>query len=57
MRPSSTCICKHISPINTKSRFTILMHPKEYKKKRTGRDIWPSFNWKFRNYSWCRFHK
>ena len=36
MRPSSTCICKHTSPIQTKTRFIILMHPKEYKKERNG---------------------
>lgn len=36
MRPTSTCICKHISTINTKTRFIILMHPKEYKKEKNG---------------------
>ena len=36
MRPSSTCVCKHISPFQTKTRFIILMHPKEYKKERNG---------------------
>ena len=36
MRPSSTCICKHISRFQTKSRFIILMHPKEYKKEKNG---------------------
>lgn len=36
MRPSSTCICKHINPIKTKTRFIILMHPKEYKRERIG---------------------
>ena len=36
MRPSSTCICKHISPIQTKTRFVILMHPKEYKTEKNG---------------------
>ena len=36
MRPSSTCICKHISPFKTKARFIILMHPKEYKKEKNG---------------------
>ena len=36
MRPSSTCICKHISHFHTKTRFIILMHPKEYKKERNG---------------------
>ena len=36
MRPSSSCICKHINTIKTKTRFVILMHPKEYKKERNG---------------------
>ncbi len=36
MRASSTCICNHISPIQTKTRFIILMHPKEYKKEKNG---------------------
>ena len=36
MRPSSSCICKHISPIQTKTRFIILMHPKEHKKEKNG---------------------
>ena len=36
MRPSSTCICKHISPFQTKTRFIILMHPKEYRKEKNG---------------------
>ena len=36
MRPSSTCICKHISSFLTKTRFIILMHPKEYKKEKNG---------------------
>ncbi|MDN3665460.1 tRNA-uridine aminocarboxypropyltransferase [Algibacter miyuki] len=36
MRPTSTCICKYISPLQTKTRFIILMHPKEYKKEKSG---------------------
>lgn len=36
MRPSSTCICEHIHPICTHTRFIILMHPKEYKKQKNG---------------------
>jgi DTW domain-containing protein YfiP len=36
MRPTSTCICKHINPLQTKTRFIILMHPKEYKKQKNG---------------------
>lgn len=34
--PSISCICKHISPFQTKTRFIILMHPKEYKKEKNG---------------------
>lgn len=36
MRPSSSCICEHIKPIQTKTRFVILMHPMEYKKEKNG---------------------
>lgn len=36
MRPSSSCICTYISPLQTKTRFIILMHPKEYKKEKNG---------------------
>lgn len=36
MRPSASCICKHIKPIHTITRFIILMHPKEYKKEKNG---------------------
>ena len=36
MRPSSTCICKHINPVQTKTRFIILMHPKENRKEKIG---------------------
>ncbi|WP_075591558.1 tRNA-uridine aminocarboxypropyltransferase [Labilibacter marinus] len=36
MRPSSSCICKHTNPIQTNTRFIILMHPKEYKKEKNG---------------------
>ena len=36
MRPSSSCICKHTNPILTKTRFVILMHPKEFKKIKNG---------------------
>jgi len=35
-RPSSTCICKHIHPLQTQTRFIILMHPMEYKKEKNG---------------------
>ena len=36
MKPSNSCLCKHINPIHTKTRFIILMHPKEYKKEKNG---------------------
>lgn len=36
MRPVSTCICEHIAPIQTRTHFVILMHPKEYKKQKNG---------------------
>ena len=36
MRPSVACICKHVRPIQTKTRFIILMHPMEYKKEKNG---------------------
>ena len=35
-RPSSTCICQYLSPFQTKTRFIILMHPKEYKREKIG---------------------
>tara|TARA_B110000211_G_C13945573_1_gene493712 strand:+ start:202 stop:876 length:675 start_codon:yes stop_codon:yes gene_type:complete len=36
MMPTIACICKHVNPIDTKTRFIILMHPKEYKKEKNG---------------------
>jgi len=36
MRPSSTCVCEHIGPVQTNTRFIILMHPKEYKREKNG---------------------
>ncbi len=35
-RPKTSCMCKHIKQINTKTKFIILMHPKEYKKTKNG---------------------
>ena len=36
-RPKSSCICEHtIEPINTNTKFVILMHPKEFKKTKNG---------------------
>src|SRR4051812_2920020 len=31
-----TCVCAHLSPFETNSRFIILMHPMEYKKEKVG---------------------
>lgn len=31
-RPKSSCMCKEITPLTTKTKFVILMHPKEYRK-------------------------
>ena len=38
-RPKSSCMCKYIEKIQTKTKFVILMHPKEFKKVKnnTGR--------------------
>ena len=36
MMPPNSCICKYINCVQTKTRFVILMHPKEYKKERNG---------------------
>lgn len=35
-RPKCTCMCDHITPLDTKTRFIILMHPKEFKKTKNG---------------------
>lgn len=35
-RPVSSCMCAHVSTINTKTKFIILMHPKEFKKTKNG---------------------
>lgn len=31
-RPKSSCMCEHVNKIDTKTKFIILMHPKEFKK-------------------------
>ena len=31
-RPKSSCMCKYIEKVDTKTKFVILMHPKEFKK-------------------------
>lgn len=35
-RPSSSCMCSYLHPIHTKTKFVILMHPKEFKKTKNG---------------------
>lgn len=35
-RPQSSCMCAYITPIETKTRFVILMHPKEFRKTKNG---------------------
>ena len=35
-RPQTSCMCRYIKPIETKTRFVILMHPKEFKKTKNG---------------------
>lgn len=36
MRPTVSCICKQLAPIDTKTHFVILMHPMEHKKEKNG---------------------
>ena len=31
-----TCLCDHLAPFETESRFIILMHPKEFRKEKIG---------------------
>jgi DTW domain-containing protein YfiP len=35
-RPKSSCMCRHIRPIETHTKFILLMHPKEFKKTKNG---------------------
>ncbi len=35
-RPRAACLCHHIKPFNTKTKFVILIHPMEAKKQRLG---------------------
>lgn len=35
-RPATSCMCKYINKIDTKTKFVILMHPKEFKKTKNG---------------------
>lgn len=38
-RPMKSCMCKYVETVNTKTKFIILMHPKEFQKTKnnTGR--------------------
>ena len=35
-RPATSCMCAYITPIETRTRFIILMHPKEFRKTKNG---------------------
>ncbi len=35
-RPLSSCMCQHVKPIATQTKFVILMHPKEFQKVKNG---------------------
>jgi DTW domain-containing protein YfiP len=35
-RPLSSCMCAYVKPITTRTKFVILMHPKEFKKTKNG---------------------
>lgn len=35
-RPQSSCMCAFIRPIETHTKFVVLMHPKEFKKTKNG---------------------
>lgn len=35
-RPQSSCICSHITTLNTKAHFVLLMHGKEFRKTKNG---------------------
>jgi len=35
-RPLSSCMCEHVKPIKTETKFVILMHPKEFQKVKNG---------------------
>ncbi len=35
-RPQSSCMCPYIRPVDTATKFIILMHPKEYMKTKNG---------------------
>ena len=35
-RPKSSCMCQYVNKIETKTKFIILMHPREFKKTKNG---------------------
>lgn len=35
-RPKSSCMCGHVRVIDTKTKFIVLMHPKEFQKVKNG---------------------
>ena len=35
-RPISSCMCQHVKPVETKTKFVVLMHPKEFQKVKNG---------------------
>ena len=35
-RPKAACLCPTLPPMETASRVVLLMHPKEYKRQKTG---------------------
>jgi len=35
-RSQATCFCKYTQPFETRTRFLILIHPREFKRQRTG---------------------
>jgi len=35
-RPFSSCMCSYVNKIDTKTKFVILMHPREFKKTKNG---------------------
>ncbi|WP_294872522.1 tRNA-uridine aminocarboxypropyltransferase [Sulfuricurvum sp. RIFCSPLOWO2_12_FULL_43_24] len=35
-RPLTSCMCSYVKPIETQTKFVILMHPKEFKKTKNG---------------------
>lgn len=35
-RPMSSCMCEEVRPVKNRTKFVILMHPKEYRKVKNG---------------------